>query len=335
METVTDSTTALPQALSDRLTELELHEDGRVRVGERWISGASPRLLRADLGAALYAAWHAGITDRDRRMPRRDPQAEAQLAAAVPHTETPASAIVHDNGADAADSHVVVEFGRVRVRVPRDTVRTEGGMPPETGSRVTVRIPAVRPALSPGFLLAHGPRGGLADRGEVLRLYVHVTDSVHAPALWGVALRALNDAGVRYQAKVLSRPWSYPRQDALVVYLEAADGPVALCVAERLRDMPGLGRSTSCLAHQVAPGLAVAYDPRDPREPSGRQSFGQHRAYAVADGVIRHTSDPDGSDLHDAVCRALREAAANPAEPARNLSSPGLPTPGTAAGEER
>lgn len=327
METLTEPTTVLPPALSARLAELELGEDGGVRVGERWITAASPRLLRAELGGALYATWHAGAADRDRRMPRRDEQAEEQLAAAVPHAETPASAVVCHGEGDTADGHLIVEFGRVRVRVPANSVTAEGDAAPEPGTKVTVRIPAVRPALSPGFLLVHGPHGGLVNRGEVLRLYAHVTDPVHAPALWGAALGVLAEAGVRYQAKVLSRPWSYPRQDAIVVYLEAADGAVALRVAERLRGAPGLGGGTSCFAHQLAPGLAVAYDPRDPRESTGRQSFGQHRAYAVADGVVRHAADPGGTGLEDAVCRALREAAADPAGPARNPGSPELPSP--------
>lgn len=332
MQTVTDGTAGLSQALSDRLPELELRPDGGVRVGERWITADSPRLLRAELGGALYAAWHAGVVARDRRMPRRDAEAEARLAAAVPHAGTPAPAVVRSHGTDAADGHVVVEFGRVRVRVPADAVLTDGDTVPPPGTEVTVLIPAVRPALSPGFLLVHGPRGGLANRGEVLRLYAHVADPEHAPALWGTVLRVLADAGVRYQAKVLSRPWSYPRQDAIVVYLEAADGPVATRVAERLKGMPGLGHGTSCFAHRLAPGLAVAYDPRDPQEPAGRQSFGQHRANAVADGVVRHAADPGGTDLTDAIRQALLKVAADPAGPARNLGSPELPSP--CAGEE-
>lgn len=329
METVIEGTEVLPLALLRRLAELELTAEG-VRVGGRRVTaGGTHRLVHA-LSRALYERWHAAVAGEagSRRMPRRSPDAERELEAAVPHTGTPATAVVRGTAGDVPDGPVVVEFGRVRVQVPADAVQTHRDEPPvEPGRRVTVRVPAVRPALSPGFLLVHGPRGGLADRREVLRLYVHVTEFRHAAALWGATLAVLAEAGVRYQAKVLSRPWSYPRQDAMVVYLEADDGPVALRVAERLQGMSGLGVGTSCFAHRVAPGLALAFDPRDPQEDLGRQSFGQHRALAVAKGVLRHAADPEGTELTAEVARELRGASADPSDPARNLGSPRLPVP--------
>lgn len=315
----------LSPALRERLTELELSPDGLgVRVGGNWVFADATHRLCTELGAALYEVWHAGVVpDGDRRMPRRCPETEAALTAVVPHAESPAQAVVHEAGADS-DEEPVVEIGQVRVRVPRGAIATDG-TPLEPGTRVTVRIPAVRPALSPGFLLVHGPRGGLVDRTEVLRLYVHVTDAGHAPGLWGTTLRALGDAGIRYQAKILSRPWSYPRQDALVVYLEAGDADTASHLVEALQGRPGLGGSTSCFTHRLAPGLAVAFDPRDTELVAGRQSFGQHRALATARGVVRHATAADGTNLALSVAEALRAAGADPAEPARNLSSPRLP----------
>lgn len=60
-----------------------------------------------------------------------------------------------------------------------------------------------------------------------------------------------------------------------------------------------------------------------------RQSFGQHRANAVADAVVRHAADPGHIALADAVCESLLAVSADPAGPARNLGSPQLP-PGEA-----
>jgi hypothetical protein len=322
----------LSPALRQALAGLELHNDGTgtpaVTVSGRRVTAATPRELRNALGNALYQQWHAGISGADdgpARGPRRDPALEQRLAAQVPHSTTDADAVLRRPATD--DAPAVVELGRVLVSVPADTVHSAPGTGP--GDRVRVTHPAVRPALSPGFLLVDAPQGFArhVGRQEVLRLYVHVGEAAAAPAVWGALLRELAVLAVPYRAKVLSRTWSYPRRDAVVVYLCAEHAAVAARLAAVLEHTTGVADDVSVFAHRLAPGIAAAWDPRDPRPAGTESSFGQHRAAAVADGVVRHLTGPAAGTLADQVAAALRDASALPAEPARNTTSPAFAPP--------
>ncbi|MFF2747713.1 T3SS effector HopA1 family protein [Kitasatospora sp. NPDC058048] len=286
--------------------------------------------LRSALAGLLYERWHAGIVHQEgpARMPRRSETFERELIAATGHTRTVAPGVLRSpvEAADGGpDAPVRVELGRVLVGVRPGAVRSDG--PPAVGRPCLVELPAVRPALSPGFLLVDGPDGSLVRAGELLRLYVHLAEPGAAPPVWRALLERLAGLGVRYRAKVLSRPWSYPRRDAAVVYLDAADAAVAPMLADTVAGLPGVAGGASVFASPLCPGVALAWEPRDERDGWGGRSFGQHRAAAVADGVVRRATDPAGPSLEEQVARALREASASPAEPARNLGSPALPAP--------
>lgn len=345
--------TALAPRLREALATLRIGQDRRtVLVGERPVTGGTPRELRAALGAVLYDEWHAGLTLHAREArggrngaagpaSRRDRAFEGRLIAATPHTLTPVDAVVR-SGPEPRGDTLLAELGRVLVRVPAASARTEG--PAAPGRSVRLDLPAVRPALSPGFLLLDGPHGGLSGGAgrPVLRMYVHLTDPDAAPGVWRTLLAALAARSARYRAKVLSRPWSYPRRDALVVYLEEADAPLATHLADEVTGLPGVGTDTSVFAHEVAPGVALAWEPADGRPGRPAKSFGQHRAAAVAEGLLRYAHDPDstdgflrpaaadlaGADAVREVDSSLRAAAVDPAEPARNLDSAPFPAPG-------
>lgn len=170
----------------------------------------------------------------------------------------------------------------------------------------------------------HGRPADGADR-ELLRMYVHLRYPDAAPRVWGALLAELAARSVPYRAKVLSRPWAYPRRDAIVVYLDADLADVVFPLAAAVHRLPGIGADTSVFA-RLLPGLAVAWEPRDTRPGWGGQSFGQHRAAAVAEGVVRYATDRERTDLAQEIAVSLRGAAADPEEPARNHSSPGLLT---------
>ncbi|WP_420903238.1 T3SS effector HopA1 family protein [Streptomyces clavuligerus] len=202
--------------------------------------------------------------------------------------------------------------------------------------------PAVRPALSPGFLLVDGgtglPAGGAGDRP--LRLYAHITDADAAPAVWGTVLLTLADQDLPYRAKVLSRPWSYPRRDALVVYLHgphAERGPAARALTAALADVPGVGDTTSLFAHRTGPGTALAWDPDDERPAHRGTSFGQHRSAAVAEGIVRHALAPDAGPLERSVAEALTDGRGRRAAPSATPARPSCPWPrcDAAAGARR
>ncbi len=328
----------LPAALREALEGVRVDEgaEWRISVGDRRVEAESTRELRIALGNTLYEEWHAGVARDDgrTRLPTRDHAFEARLAGVTPHDRTPVEGVLRSEPTGPGGDPVVVEFGRVLVRVPPQAVRpcaVRDGDTAVPGNRVTVDMPAVRPALSPGFLLVDGPDGKTpAGRGdEVLRLYVHVVDPKAAPRVWGALLMELAAGSVPYRAKVLSRPWSYPRRDAVVVYLGAAHAGMVLRLAESVRDLPGVGSDTSVFAHRLAPGVAVAWDPRDSRPGWEGKSFGQHRAAAVADGVIRYVLNPAGTErgtLEQEVTKALQDASAAGVEPARNVTSPSFPS---------
>jgi type III HopA1-like effector protein len=292
-------------------------------VGERELTAATPRALRLDLGTVLYESWHAGIDRRDgsRRGPHRDRPYEQRLRDATPHTTSTATAVVRG---EPHEGLVLAEIDRVRVELPLSVLPSAGAVPPP-GTAVEVALPAVRPALSPGFLLLDGPLGHAVPGADVLRVYVHVEDPDAAPLLWHTVLRQLAARSVRYRAKVISRPWSFPRRDAIVVYLGAADTVEAEHLADALHGVPGLGAATSRFAHRLAPGVSVAWDPRDPRTGWERMSFGQHRAAAIADGTMRHAADPAAAPLTAQVAHALTDARVDPGAPALNTGSPSLP----------
>ncbi len=306
-------------ALAAFLSQIEINAvENHVRLPGRVVQAPSTVALRHELATALYAEIHTGsVPGRAVRGPRRDLDFERSLASGVPHQTSPAEVLI--TSPEPSSGHILAEISRTRVAVSPSALPERELTP---GERVTLSLPAIRPRLSPGFLLATGSAGGPTEADDdVLRLYVHVSDPGSAPAVWSVVVRTLEASGARYRAKVLSLPESYPRRDAVVVYLPAVFRDRADQVTNALSGLAGIAADTSMLTSKVAPGIAVAWDPRDRRTGWNRMSFGQHRANALAEGITRHMAD--GVSLTGAVTAAFSEAGIDPAEPARNLVVPG------------
>jgi hypothetical protein len=259
-----------------------------------------------------------------------DPPFQRLLAEAVPHSATVLEVPADRLGDPVGNDERRITLDGVRVLVPADAVNEEAVVPDGTGAgHAVLRLPAGRPALSPGFYLVDGstgrPRGG-----GLVRHYVHIEEAEEAPAVWNRLLTALEDSGVRYRAKVASLRLLYPRRDALVVYMGAHDAASVdlVAIADHL---PGLGEATSVFAAQIAPGMATACEPSDPRPGMARLSFGQHRARAVADGLVEHAQNPTAGTAEAAVCRCLAAAGARPDAPWQNTAGPG---PGPSPAQE-
>ncbi|WP_406299698.1 T3SS effector HopA1 family protein [Embleya sp. NBC_00888] len=294
-------------------------EQGTVTVGDETISYDSELHLRRDLSAALYRHWHSGSGRRtEARDVRRDHPFEELLREATPHRTSRTEAVVRSGLLDGPlGRHVLFDVGRVRLRIPED----EGPRPlPGIGTVTALELPAVRPALSPGFFLVNGSVGGPAVAGHVLRLYLHLDESATAPTVWQAVLTHLESRSVAYRAKILAKAAGYPRRDAIVLYLgpdawSAVDG-----VVEAVRHLPGLRSDYSVLTAPITGGVSYAWDPRDSRIGWDRMSFGQHRTAAIAAAVAAHVYA--GADLHTAVADALIESGAEPLAPYRNGDSP-------------
>ncbi|WP_086820173.1 T3SS effector HopA1 family protein [Allokutzneria sp. NRRL B-24872] len=271
-------------------------------VAGRELTAESRTELRSRLRHAIYEVFHQGrAEENEEQLSLRDPALEKDFADAIPFPETTAEAVLLELREDSA----LVELSGVVVDVPRSVLRG-------TGERVELGLPPGRPALSPGFFLAQGSRGTGSEQ-QVLRVYVHLTDAASAVQVWREALAHLETRDICYYAKVLSVAALYPRQDALVVYLPANAEGTAGSLAERVSPLPGVGASTSPFAHRLAPGVATAWEPT--QTPGARRlSFGEHRAQAVADGLLEHAAEP-GTRLADKIALACERAGFDPLAP--------------------
>ncbi|MFE9220247.1 T3SS effector HopA1 family protein [Streptomyces lavendulae] len=314
MTTVSGIHPGLRDALATVRVDLE---ELRASVGSREVTADDPADLRLQLAAAIYEVLHSGMAEAEEVWPRRrrDAGLEARLRESVPHDRTLSRARLVSRDADLAT--VIVELDGTRVRVTADDVIERTAM--EVGQWVTVSHSAARPALSPGFFLVDGsagrPRGG-----PLLRLYVHLEHPDAAVPVWSAVLRSLEEHGVSYQAKVLSRADGYPRRDSLVVYLGSEAHHTADAVVAAARGLAGRGNSTSVFTKELAEGIAMAWEPSDERPAMRGLSFGQHRATAVADGLLAHARAEAGGSRDEAVARAFTRASIDPANPSRNLA---------------
>ncbi|MEV6846573.1 T3SS effector HopA1 family protein [Actinoplanes sp. NPDC051411] len=289
-------------ALVEALADVWVAPDGRqAGLGGTQLEAPSARRMAERLGQELYQRLHAGSVDGDHG--RRDSTLEAALAEATPHRTSP---IARTRPVDGAGEGVVLIDG-LRVRVPPAML---------TGPEML--LPAARPALSPGHYLVDGPTGRMHG-GPILRVYVHLRDPADAPARWHDVLTALNDAGVTYRAKIVSKAGGYPRRDAMVVYLGPGHWQAAGLIRDTVDGRPAVGPECSLFAHRLAPGVAAAWDPDDPRPGRRGMSFGEHRARATAEALL---SD---ADLAAGLAECFTAASIDAARPARNHDSPSLP----------
>ncbi|WP_328872383.1 T3SS effector HopA1 family protein [Streptomyces sp. NBC_00287] len=298
-------------------------------VGEEKLAAESPGDLVRQLGSTLYQTLHAAMPEQTKARKRslRDPEFEERFAAAMPHRGSLVRAELVDArvrpGDGVVPDTVIADVDGIRVRVPTTAVVEQ----PPGGAEgpAVLRLPAARPALSPGFFLADSSRG--RSRGpQVLRVYLHLTDAESAPDVWGAVLTRLEGLGVRYRAKVTSGTRLFPRRDGLVVYL----GPDAWYAVDQLvasvEGLPGLGTETSPFVRRLADGVGAAWEPDDPRPGKRGLSFGEHRCQAVAEALVGLAVRADGEGSREAaVAEAFFNAGVDPLMPARNLGSPVVP----------
>jgi hypothetical protein len=310
----------LASRLQDALGRMAVASDGRSgSVGGRNIEADSPAEFTHRLSYAIYEVLHVGweVQPPDAVRTSTDEGFELRLAAATPH-----ASVMRTAGVVAADAgRVFVELDGVRVVIPRAGTDE----PAQPGDQIAVRLPSVRPALSPGYWVADGTRA-LGRAARIVRLYVHLTTSATALAAWEAVLAMLEERGLAFRAKVTSVPGLLPRRDALVVYADDSDLEAVLAIGRQIGSVTKVGPEVSVFTDPIAPGVAIAWEPADPRPAMRGLSFGEHRARAVADGVVRHARSSDGSTVAESVRLALIEAGINPARPAAELElgSPGL-----------
>lgn len=294
---------------------IEVAEDRRRAVVEGTeIVATDARDLAVSLAMALYDRVHA------RRAPLvdalegfahiRDRDFESQLAASVRGIRT--SYDIRAAGAGV----VLIEGVRVRLDEAQRARVVE-----RPGSRHTLDSIGARPALTPGFFLVRSSPWNDAFARPVLRLYARIASAERALLAWDLAVTRLRELRTPWQAKILSHPASYPRADALVVYLPRSSWAAAVNVAETIGSAVDVEGPVSRYAQALAPGVTLAFEPDDPRTGYEGLSFGQHRSRAVAEALVATAGRGRDAFLHQAE-RNLVDAGVDPWHPARNLSTP-------------
>lgn len=308
-------------ALLGTLDGIEVAPDGcRAAVAGETLEADSPRRLARELTTVLYETLHVGRDKAETTRPRtlRDSHFDRLLADAMPHTTTLTRALVHRR---IQEDDYLASLDGVRVILPATALT--GPALAALPAEVPVRIPAARPALSTGFFLADGSAGtGIGPGPHLLRVYIHLTGSDIAGATWRAVLSRLEKHRLPYRAKVVSATRLFPRRDALVVYLGARSWEAVPDIVSCVAGSAGVTADTSPFAHQIAPGVAVAWEPQDQRPGMRGLSFGEHRAAVLAEAVVRHAVRTDGVGRHATVAEAFLDAGIDPQEPARNLTSP-------------
>lgn len=306
----------------------------RARVAEETIRATSERELRETITAVVYGRFHAGLspTRDDVARARRDLQLEQQLRAVVPHESTVCGPIATRPATRAllarTDGPLYLRacIDGVWVLIPKDRVLAEAD------GTTSVRLPSVRPRLSPGFLVVDGSIGRPAP-GDVGRIYVHLADGMRAARVLGQILARLEHEAMVYRAKVASSFTGYPRRDALVLYVPRTFLALGVIVATLLDDDGALGQDTSCFVHVEGRGVGSACDPADERPGWSRMSFGQHWARCVAEGIVDAACLR--SDPHAQVIASFLAGGVDPAAPYRSIhGSPETTSPQLAEAPE-
>lgn len=298
-------------------------------IGGHELTATNARQLQGQLSVAIYDHLHAGRGPESAGRPRRirDSVFEQQLGEGVPHRHSAVSAVIRQlptaaGGPVGTGTALLVDHAGLRLWVQPSAIRTSADRW-AAGAQVDLRMSACRPALSPGFFLVDGVRSIPHDGSELLRVYVHLATSADATSAWSTVLHRLEALQVVYRAKVLSAAGLFPRRDSLVVYLPPESWGHLQTVCELMASLPGRLDETSQFGRRFAPGVAMAFEPRDPAAARRGLSFGQHRAIVAAGALIDSTLG--ATDLDDELDRQFVAANIDPADPARNLSSRSRP----------
>lgn len=191
---------------------------------------------------------------------------------------------------DAGRRGLLVDASRRGLLVARDgvVVHASAGQTRVRDGVVQVRLPADRPAASPGFFATTSRRGGPSGTGPLVRVYLHLRPGQALDAFADL-IASLDGARIRFCAKVVDHLDGFDRPDTAVVYTAREDCPRAVQAAVAVgRRRPGaLAPEVPAFTLPLAPGIALAEDPAA----GPGVSFGRHRCDLVAAGIL-DSDDP-------------------------------------------
>lgn len=308
-------TVAVAATVAEIIDEIEVSESlCAASYRGREITESGPAKLTTTLAQMIYSNAHAGLQSERMTRPStwHDEALERRLAAAVPvgRMRIRAELLHSDAGA------LLVDVGGVHLTVPADSEHLES----RTGNEVILVLPTQWPKRSPGFFMADSPKRAYKAFGPILRIYVRCESSDRALKVWESLGGILPSLEVPWRAKVLSIPQSFPRNDAIVIYLNRPAWHESGRILEFLEENKLADPGGSMLASRRSAGIGLAFEPADTRPTYSGLSFGQHRSRLIADGVIRAARD--NIDARTAVEESFRNGLVDPAAPWRNSTSP-------------
>ena len=190
------------------------------------------------------------------------------------------------------------------------------------GMPVSLRVSREARRISPGFYFVLGKTLWPYTTRAIVRFYWNLT-AEGALRFLRTATTLLDRAAVPFRLKVLNHPDRFNRCDAGLLYLRQQDCDAAskhlVKIFAEIR--PFLQQGTPALTHTLAPGLGWAEDPGGSEATIYRNSFGTHRCYLLADGMIRAYEQRKISleERLQVVERRFREEGVNLEEPFRDF----------------
>lgn len=283
----------------------------------------NPRAATQTLANVLYSTVHAGQPASGEELPWLPPndiEFEEQLTGAFSEELLDEQCEVLLEG----QKDVLVSLAGVRIVAEREAIH-------ESNRGTSIGIPAVRPNLSPGFLLLNsGKRISSLDKSGLVRIYFRIDSPEEAALAWPIVSDFLWRQPFPWQLKCLSRKDSYPRNDAIVAYVgyDAIEESLAelLKAVAPLWGLPKASGKTekSPWVLHVSDHVAIAFEPDDPRAEYAGLSFGMHRSKLTAEAIIsslRHGLDPDEN-----IAQHFTHGNVDSTNPWRNMTSPQLKT---------
>lgn len=308
----------LSPAIMESLDRIEIAADAcSGSVDKEEVSAENYRDFQQLLSRALYARLHAGIENRPDVATSPQHRGDVDIQDAIERVTPfrfreqvatdfrPALELPQHPGAYFAivdGLRVLVPANRI-LSVKSDTLRL---------SRATVNH-----RLSVGFTY-YTSRQGRGEGRDLLRLYKAATSAEELIPCWQRIVSWGEKQGLAFRMKMLSEHDSYPRHDALVLYL-AKDSWNA--VGDIISMLEGTSDSgVSVYARPVAQGVGASWEPLDPSPYRRSISFGEHRSAAFARGLC--LAQLAHLPIEDAIEAAFYTANIDPLHPYRNLNSP-------------
>lgn len=158
------------------------------------------------------------------------------------------------------------------------------------GENEYIKLPRVRPNLSPGFVFHFG--GEVSESNHLdkedggMRIYIASGDERYSISIWRSLISMIKEKNLSVSLKILSDSCSFPRSDSIVIYVNKEKGILlknVLQVAQDNDNSMNMKKYNSLLATNIWGNVAVADHPSGGRK--NKVSFGQDRCEAIAESI--------------------------------------------------